>query len=67
MHGTLWVKIHVVEELRKLEDSTLIPKQKYDKEKLDEPNKKPFKGITKAYHKFRNEHIILKNFQMARS
>ena len=53
VHGTLWVKIHVIEKLRKLPDGRLITKAKYDKEKLTAAYSKPFKGITKAFKKFR--------------
>ena len=30
VHGTLWVKIYVIEKLRKLEDGTLITAKKYE-------------------------------------
>ena len=48
VHGVLWVKIHVIEQLRKLEDRNLITKQKYDNEESGKPYTKPFKGIMKA-------------------
>ena len=54
VHGVLWVKMHVIEELRRLDDGSLISKQKYEQEDLSKPYTKPFKGITKAFNKFRN-------------
>ena len=32
VHGTLWVKIHVIEKLRKLGDGTLITTEKYEEQ-----------------------------------
>ena len=58
VHGTLWVKIHVIEKLRMLKDRTLITKNKYEKDNLKETYTKPFKGITKAFQKFRNEGVL---------
>ena len=54
IHGTLWVKIHVIEELRRLGNGTLITKKKYKEKNMEEPFKKPFKGIKEAFNKFRN-------------
>ena len=54
VHGTLWVKTHLIEELRKVDDGNLLTKQKYVNEELDQPYTQPFKGITKAFEKFRN-------------
>ena len=54
VHGTLWVKIHVIEELRKLPDGMLISKEKYEQEKHSTAFTRPFRGITKAFNKFRN-------------
>ena len=33
IHGTIWVKIHVIEELRRLGNGTLITKKKYKEKK----------------------------------
>ena len=54
VHGVLWVKTHVIENLRKLDDGTLISKHKYEKERLGTPYEKPFKGLSSAYNTFRN-------------
>ena len=55
VHGTLWVKLHVIENLRKLEDGTFITKTKYNREGRKESFEKPFKGITEAFKKFKTE------------
>ena len=54
VHGTLWVKIHVIEKLRKLPDGSLISKAQYEKRNCSTPFTKPFKGITRAFNKFKN-------------
>ena len=54
VHGTLWVNLKVIEQMRKLENGTLIRKTKYEAENLKEQYTTPFSGITEAFKKFRN-------------
>ena len=55
VHGTLWVKMHVIEKLKRLKDGSFITKTKYNREKRKEAFDEPFKGITEAFRKFKNE------------
>ena len=55
VHGTLWVKLHVIEKMRKLKDGTLITKSKYKKKKMKEAYTTPFDGLTEAFNKFKYE------------
>ena len=58
VHGTLWVKLHIIEKLRKLPDGILLTKTEYDRKNLSSTYTKPFIGITKAFNKFRNGGIL---------
>ena len=49
VHGTLWVKLHIIEKLRKLPDGTLLTKSEYEKRHHSSAYTKPFAGITKAF------------------
>ena len=55
VHGTLWVKLHVIEKLRKLSDGTFITKTKYERKKRKEDYEEPFVGIMGAFRKFKND------------
>ena len=58
VHGTLWVKTHLIEDLRKIDDGNLFTEQKYENEELDKPYTQPFNGITKAFETFRNRESL---------
>ena len=55
VHGTLWVKMHVIEKLKKLNDGSFITKSKNERENRTEDFAEPFRGITEAFKKFKNE------------
>ena len=44
VHGTLWVKVNVIEKLRKLEDGTLITAKKYEEQGQTQSFTTPFYG-----------------------
>ena len=54
VHGTLWVNLHEIEHMRKLENGTLVRKTQYEGEGLKDEYTTPFSGITEAFKKFRN-------------
>ena len=55
VHGTLWVKLNVIETMRKLKDGSLVTKAKYKKKKMKEDFTKPFEGLVEAFKKFKYE------------
>ena len=55
VHGTLWVKLHIIEKLRRLNDGTLLTKSKYENEKMKAPFQTPFDGLSNAFKKFKYE------------
>ena len=50
VHGTLWVKLHKIEKLRKLKDGRLVSPKQFGKEKSQEGHTQPFVGIGKSLH-----------------
>ena len=54
VHGTLWVNLHVIERMRRLDDGSLISEIKYKKDGRKEEYTTPFIGLQKAFQKFRN-------------
>ena len=54
VHGTLWVNLHEIEHMRKLENGRLVGKAKYEADRFTDMYTTPFSGITAAFKKFRN-------------
>ena len=61
VHGTLWVKLHEVEKLRKLKSGKLLTKKEYHKLKKNEEFTLPFVGISQTFEKLRNEQDLEPN------
>ena len=55
VHGTLWVKLHVIGKLRRLNDGSLVTKSKYESENMNAPFQTPFDGLSNAFKKFKYE------------
>ena len=54
VHGVLWVNLNAIEQMRKLENGTLIGATQYEAKILKEKYTTPFSGIKEAFRKFRN-------------
>ena len=53
VHGVLWIKLHEVEKLCRLQDKTLVSLSCEEKLKVQGKFSEPFKGISTAFKKFR--------------
>ena len=53
VHGVLWIKIHKIEKLCRLGDSSLKLLTEEEKNAMKENFVEPFKGIVSAFRKFR--------------
>ena len=53
IHGVLWIKLHKIEQLCKLKDGSLVLMNEEMKKNSKEKYTQPFKGIKRAFTKFR--------------
>ena len=54
VHGVLWVNLHEIENMRRLQNGSLVKKSKYKAQKMQDEYTTPFSGITEAFRKFRS-------------
>ena len=58
VHGVLWVKLYQIDKLCRMPDNRLVSLTKEQKKEINKEYTEPFKGISSAFKKFRNERDI---------